>query len=97
MPTTPTKLHPFPKVVVTPVAAAHAHFKNEEQNQSTITQCYRGDTVCAGKPPLSSSSSDSSSDDTDFEHKKIHKKKNNNSPRKNVTTIKTEKRIYQDW
>ena len=73
-PTTPTKLNPFPKAIVTPVAAARAHFKKEELAQTTITQWER-DLKKEAKPPPSSPSSDSSSEDTDFEKKKSPNKR----------------------
>jgi hypothetical protein len=80
----PTQLHPFPKVVVTPVAAARAHFKKEEQAQTTITQWHRDiEKQQAGKPSPSSSSPEASSDDMAFEPKTKKKKM---SPRKNPTT-----------
>ena len=93
MTTTPTKLHPFPKVVATPVTTARAHFKKEEQAQSTITQCYRNEAERDSKPsPLFSFNS--SSEYTDFEPKKKPKKKSANSPMKTTTTtVKIKTRV----
>ena len=95
-PTTPTKLQPFPKVIVTPVAAARAHFKKEELAQTTITQWER-DLKKERKTPPSSPSPDSSSEDTDFEKKKKSPKKRRApiAKRKPTTTTTTKKRKDQ--
>ena len=87
-PTTPTKLQPFPKVIVTPVAAARAHFKKEELAQTTITQWER-DLKKEAKPPPSSPSSDSSSEDTDFEKTKKNPKKRRTPITKRKPTLTT--------
>ena len=90
--TTPTKLHLFPKLVFTPVAAAQGHFKKEEQAQTTITQWHRSETERTSEHPSSSYPSNSSSDDTAFEPKKSPKKKTSTSLRKIVTTVKIEEK-----
>jgi hypothetical protein len=95
-PSTPTKLQPSPKVIVTPVAAARAHFKKQEPAQTTITQWER-DTKKETKTPPSSPSSESSSEDSEFEKKKKPpKKRRAHTNRKKPTTTTTTKKSKKD-